>query len=124
MSAEIQIPKKPEKFWTSPTNKANLQQRGLSLSSSTPVFAKQDVLLNGSVTDERIVPAQFLVCNVNEAYVMMCDGKRRKCKKPGKQCTCCILSQTGRIVLRKQIRFLESLITYNSTYKYVVFLSL
>ena len=65
-----------------------------------------------------------LVCNVKEAYVMMCDGKRRKCQKHGKQCTCCILSQTGRIVLRKLIRLLDSLITYNSTYKYVVFLSL
>ena len=34
--------------------------RGLSLTSSTPVFAQQDVLLSGSVTDEGIVPAQFL----------------------------------------------------------------
>ena len=40
-------------------NKTNLQQRGLSLASST-VFAQQDVLLCGSVTDEGIVPAQFL----------------------------------------------------------------
>ena len=40
--------------------KPNLQQRGLSLVFSTPVFAQQDVLLCGSVTDEGIVPAQFL----------------------------------------------------------------
>ena len=90
ISAEIQIPKKLGNFWTSPANKTNLQQRGLSLASSTPVFAQQDVLLSGSVTDEGIVPAQFLcvdglsvppsiktsevntlVCNVKEAYVMV-----------------------------------------------------
>ena len=40
--------------------KTNLLQRGLSLASSRPVFAQQDVLLSGSVTEERIVPAQFL----------------------------------------------------------------
>ena len=60
ISAEIQIPKKLEKCWTSPANKTNLQQRGLSLASSTPAFAQQDVHLSGSVTDEGIVPAQFL----------------------------------------------------------------
>ena len=100
ISAEIQIPKKLEKCWTSPANKTNLQQSGLSLASSTPVFAQQDVLLSGSVTDEGSVPAQFLcadrlsvppsiktlelntlVCNVKEADVMLYDGKRRKCKK-------------------------------------------
>ena len=41
-------------------NKTNLQQRGISLTSSTPVSAQQDVPPSGSVTDEGIVPAQFL----------------------------------------------------------------
>ena len=59
ISAEIQIPKKLEKFRKSPANKTNLQQRGLSLASSTPVFAQQDVLRSGCVTDEGIVPAQL-----------------------------------------------------------------
>ena len=105
ISAEIQISKKLEKFWTSPANNTNVQQRGLSLASSTPVFARQDILLSGSVTDKGIVSAQFLcadglsvppsiktsvlntlVCNVKETYVIMCDRKCRKCKQHGKRC--------------------------------------
>ena len=61
ISAEIKKPKKLEKFGhRHAANKTNLQQRGLSLASSTPVFAQHDVLLSESVTDEGIVPAQFL----------------------------------------------------------------
>ena len=60
ISAEIQLPKKLETFWTSPANKTNLQQRGLSPASSTPVFAQQDVLLSGSVTAKGIVSEHIL----------------------------------------------------------------
>ena len=60
ITAEIRIPKQLDKFWTSPASKTNPQQLARNMASSTPDLAKLDVVLSGSVTDEGIVPAQFL----------------------------------------------------------------
>ena len=46
ISAEIQIPEQLDKLCTSTANKTNLQQLARNMDSSTPDFAKLDVVLS------------------------------------------------------------------------------
>ncbi len=59
ITADVPIPHQLDKFWTSPTNKVQLQQYARQLASTTEL-AKLTVVLSGCVTDEEIVPAQLL----------------------------------------------------------------
>ena len=58
ITSNIAIPKQIEKFWISPTNKIKLQKLAIQISSLLDLTIP--IILSGYVTDEEIVPAEYI----------------------------------------------------------------
>ena len=62
-----------------------------------------------------------LTCNVKETDVTMCDGRRRKYKKHGKQCVVFCTNRKNCLVKKK---YCLKILLHITVHKYLIFVSL